>query len=93
MDKRRSLLTKMADKLLQSTDKAEAFEKSRQRSEKLKRLHDAISQRYKFRITRHESVADTEVDAAFLKLVQKTLTLTWSQETQLEKLFFKYNVK
>ena len=88
-----SLLAKMADRILKATDKADALNRSKEKSDKLKRLHEAISDRYKFKISRHDDATDIECDVKFLKLIERTLSPTWSQENKLEMLFKKYNVK
>jgi len=93
MQNRFTLLTKMADRLLKASNKIEALNKSRERSDKIKKLHESISERYKFIVTRHESLIDIECDVKFLKLIEKTLSPTSSQENKLDALFKKYNIK
>jgi gamma-glutamyl phosphate reductase len=93
MQNRSSLLTKMADRLLKASDKIEALNKSRERSDKIKRLHESISERYKFKVTRHENLIDIECDVKFLKLIEKTLSPILSQENKLDALFKKYSIK
>jgi gamma-glutamyl phosphate reductase len=93
MQNRFTLLTKMADRLLKASDKIEALNKSRERSDKIKKLHESISERYKFKVTRHENLIDIECDVKFLKLIEKTLSPTLSQENKLDALFKKYSIK
>ena len=93
MDKRSSFLNKMADRILKAADQADALKKSKERSDKIKLLHEAITDKYRFKISRHESVEELEGQVAFLKKVEKTLSLTWSQEQLLERLFNRYGIK
>ena len=83
----------MADKLLKVADQADALQKSKERSGKIKALHEAISERSKIKILRQEDDGDIENEAAFVKRLEKTLSPTWSQDNQLERLFYKYKIK
>jgi hypothetical protein len=92
MNKSSFILGKMADKILKSAELSDAFNQSRQRSDKLKRLHEAISQRYKFEVANHRDCSTTQLDASFTKYVEKKLTLSDRDTYKLEGLFKKYRI-
>ena len=92
MDKKASMLSKMADLILKSADKSDAFAKSKQRSIKLTTLHESLTDKYRFNITKGYDISEVKNDIDFVKKVQTKLSLTESESKKLESLFFKYRV-
>ena len=95
MNKTASMLSKMADKLLKSADKADAYAQSQTKYKRIKLLHEAMTERYKFYITHKEKFiyADQiKSDIEQVKKLEKKLTLTTSEDTALNKLFAKYKI-
>jgi len=95
MNKTASMLSKMADKLLKSADKADAYAQSQAKYKRLKLLHEAMTERYKFYISNREkyTYADqvkSEIDQ--VKKLEKKLTLTDQDNSILERLFNKYKI-
>lgn len=87
-----TILNKLADKLLKSTDLSDAFNKSKQASGRIKKLHEAITDRYKFEISNHKDCSQTELDANFVKYVEKKLNKSYQDEYKIEALFKKYKI-
>jgi thioredoxin-related protein len=95
MNKTASMLSKMADKLLKSADKADAYAQSQAKYKKIKLLHEAMTERYKFYISSKDkcSYADqikSEIEQ--VKRLEKRLTLTDQDDSILERLFNKYKI-
>jgi len=86
------MLTQMANTLLKSADQADAFAKSKERNQKIKSLHEAISEKYKFYTSRGYSTDETKRDADTLKILEKKLTLNNQENDKLDRLFFKYGI-
>ena len=89
------MLSKMADKLLKSADKADAYAQSQAKYKKIKLLHEAMTERYKFYISSKDkcSYADqikSEIEQ--VKRLEKRLTLTDQDDSILERLFNKYKI-
>ena len=85
----------MADKILKSADRSDAYAKSQAKNKRLKLLHEAMTERYKFYITSKDkcSYADqVKSDIEQIKKLEKKLTLSATEETAINKLFAKYNV-
>ena len=95
MNKTASMLSKMADKLLKSADKADAYAQSQAKYKRMKLLHEAMTERYKFYITNKDkdTYADqVKSDIEQVKKLEKKLTLTPSEDTTLSRLFAKYRI-
>jgi two-component sensor histidine kinase len=92
MSKQSFILAKMADKILKSAELSDAFNQSKQRSDRMKRLHEAITTRYKFEVANHKDCGTTELDASFTKHIEKKLTLSDRETYKLEALFKKYRI-
>lgn len=92
MDKKVSMLTKMADLILKSADRSEAFAKSKERSNKIKALHESLTDKYRFNIVKGYNNNEVKSDIEFVKKVQTKLSLTESENKKLDSLFFKYRV-
>lgn len=95
MNKTASMLSKMADILLKSADKADAYAQSQAKNKRFKLLHEAMTERYKFYISSKDkcSYADqvkNEIDQ--VKRLEKKLTLTDQDNSILERLFNKYKI-
>lgn len=96
MNKKSSILSKMADKLLNVAGRSDAFNESKKKQDKIKRLHEAISEKYKFSMNLpiHSMIMqETTRDIQSLKAIEKKLTLTPSDEATLERLFYKYRIQ
>jgi hypothetical protein len=95
MNKTASMLSKMADKLLKSADKADAYAQSQAKYKRIKLLHEAMTERYKFYITSKDKDTYTDQvksDIEQVKKLEKKLTLTPSEDTTLSRLFAKYRI-
>jgi thioredoxin-related protein len=95
MNKTASMLSKMADKLLKSADRADAYAQSQAKYKRIKLLHEAMTERYKFYITSKDkcTYADqVKTDIEQVKKLEKKLTLTSSEDTTLSRLFAKYRI-
>lgn len=92
MDKKSSYLSKLADRLLKNSDRISEFESARNNAARIKNLHEAISNRYKFYTTRGYATDETKRDADYLKTIEKKLTLTVQEKDRLDRLFYKYSV-
>jgi hypothetical protein len=95
MNKTASMLSKMADKLLKSADKADAYAQSQAKYKRIKLLHEAMTERYKFYITHKEKFIHADQvksDIEQVKKLEKKLTLTTSEDTAINKLFAKYKI-
>lgn len=95
MNKTASMLSKMADKLLKSADRSDAYAQSQAKYKRLKLLHEAMTERYKFYITHKEKFIHADqvkLDIEQVKKLEKKLTLTTSEQTSLDKLFAKYRI-
>jgi hypothetical protein len=95
MNKTASMLSKMADILLKSADKADAYAQSQAKNKKLKLLHEAMTERYKFYISSKDkfSYADqVKSEIEQVKRLEKRLTLTDQDNSILERLFNKYKI-
>ena len=89
------MLSKMADILLKSADKADAYAQSQAKNKKLKLLHEAMTERYKFYISNKDkfSYADqVKSEIEQVKRLEKRLTLTDQDNSILERLFNKYKI-
>lgn len=89
------MLSKMADILLKSADKADAYAQSQAKNKKLKLLHEAMTERYKFYISSKDkfSYADqVKSEIEQVKRLEKRLTLTDQDNSILERLFNKYKI-
>ena len=89
------MLSKMADKLLKSADKADAYAQSQAKYKRIRLLHEAMTERYKFYITSKDkyTYADqVKIDIEQVKKIEKKLTLTPSEDTTLSRLFAKYRI-
>ena len=96
MNNTASFLSKMADKLLKATDRSDAFAESKKKQERLKQLHEAISERYKFAMNlpiKSELMQETTRDIQTFKAIEKKLTLTPKENTVLQRLFDKYGIQ
>ena len=85
----------MADKLLKSADRSDAYAQSQAKYKRLKLLHEAMTERYKFYITHKEKFIHADqvkLDIEQVKKLEKKLTLTTSEQTSLDKLFAKYRI-
>jgi len=82
----------MADKLLKSADQADAWKKSKEKSDRLKKLHEALTEKYKFNMSKGYDNDSVLVDIDFVKRVEKKLTLTEIEDRKLNSLFFKYRI-
>jgi hypothetical protein len=95
MNKTASMLSKMADKLLKSADKADAYAQSQAKYKRIKLLHEAMTERYKFYITHNEKFIHADQiksDIEQVKKIEKKLTLSPSEDTTLSRLFAKYRI-
>lgn len=92
MDKRSSFLSKMADKLLKAADLSDQFNSSREKSNRIKKLHESLTEKYKFNMGRGYSNIDVENDINFVKKAEKKLTLSDVETRKLDSLFFKYRI-
>jgi hypothetical protein len=95
MNKASAMLSKMADKLLKSADRSDAYAQSQAKYKKIKQLHEAMTERYKTCISHKDKLqyADqVKTDIDVLKRLEKKLTLAADEETQLNRLFAKYKV-
>lgn len=95
MNKTASMLSKMADKLLKSADRSDAYAQSQAKYKRLKLLHEAMTERYKFYITHKEKFIHADqvkLDIEQVKKLEKKLTLTTGEQTSLDKLFAKYRI-
>ena len=95
MNKTASMLSKMADKLLKSADRSDAYAQSQAKYKRIKLLHEAMTERYKFYITHKDkcSYADqVKSDIDQVKRLEKKLTLTLSEDSTLNRLFAKYRI-
>tara|TARA_R110000868_G_C10706052_1_gene749540 strand:+ start:268 stop:546 length:279 start_codon:yes stop_codon:yes gene_type:complete len=92
MDKKASMLTKMADLILKSANRSEAFAKSKEKSNKIKVLHESLTDKYRFNITKGYDINEVKNDIDFVKKVQTKVSLTESENKKLESLFFKYRI-
>ena len=95
MNKTASMLSKMADKLLKSADRSDAYAQSQAKTKRMKALHEAMTERYKYYITSKEKasyVEQVESDVSQLKKFEKKLTLTESDSMMLDRLYAKYRV-
>ena len=86
------MLNKMADLILKSADRSEALAKSKERSTKLNALHESLTDKYRFNITRGYDTSEVKNDIEFVKKVQSKLSLTEVENRKLESLFLKYRV-
>ncbi len=89
------MLSKMADKLLKSADKADAYAQSQTKYKRIKLLHEAMTERYKFYITHREKFIHADqvkIDIEQVKKLEKKLTLTPIEDTSLNRLFAKYKI-
>jgi len=89
------MLSKMADILLKSANRADTYAQSQAKNKKLKLLHEAMTERYKFYITNKDkdTYADqVKSDIEQVKKLEKKLTLTPSEDTTLSRLFAKYRI-
>ena len=85
----------MADKLLKSADRSDAYAQSQAKYKRLKLLHEAMTERYKFYITHKEKFIHADqvkLDIEQVKKLEKKLTLTTGEQTSLDKLFAKYRI-
>jgi len=87
-----TILNKLADKLLKSKDLSDQFNSSREKSNRIKKLHESLTEKYKFNIRRGYSNTDVENDINFLKKSEKKLTLSDDENKKLDLLFFKYRI-
>jgi tRNA U34 5-carboxymethylaminomethyl modifying GTPase MnmE/TrmE len=95
MNKTASMLSKMADKLLKSADKADAYAQSQVKYKRIKFLHEAMTERYKFYISNKDKatyVDQVKSDIEQVKKLEKKLTLTTIEDNILNRLFAKYRV-
>ena len=95
MNKTASMLSKMADKLLKSADKADAYAQSQAKYKRMKLLHEAMTERYKFYITHKEKFIHADQvksDIEQVKKLEKKLTLSVAEGTALDRLFAKYRI-
>jgi hypothetical protein len=95
MNKTASMLSKMADKLLKSADKADAYAQSQAKYKKIKLLHEAMTERYKFYITHKEKFIHADQvksDIEQVKKLEKKLTLAPNEDTIINRLFAKYRI-
>ena len=86
------MLTKMADLILKSANRSEAFAKSKEKSNKIKVLHESLTDKYRFNITKGYDINEVKNDIDFVKKVQTKVSLTESENKKLESLFFKYRI-
>jgi hypothetical protein len=95
MNKTASMLSKMADILLKSADRADAYAQSQAKNKKLKLLHEAMTERYKFYISSKDKVSysdQVKSEIEQVKRLEKKLTLTDHDNSILERLFNKYKI-
>jgi hypothetical protein len=95
MNKTASMLSKMADKLLKSADKSDAYAQSKAKQQKLQRLHEAMTERYKFYMSSKDKLQHADQvkkDIDLVKILEKKLTLTNDESNSLNRLFAKYRV-
>ena len=92
MTNKSTILNKLADKLLKSTDLSDQFNSSREKYNRIKKLHESLTEKYKFNIGRGYSNTDVESDINFLKKSEKKLTLSDVENRKLDSLFFKYRI-
>ena len=82
----------MADKLLKASDLSDQFKSSKEKYDRIKKLHESLTDKYKFNMTKGYSNSDVENDINFLKKVEKKLTLTEIENRKLDHLFYKYRI-
>jgi nitrate/nitrite-specific signal transduction histidine kinase len=95
MDKRSSILSKMADKLLKSADISDALAQSKAKQQKYNQLHEAMTERYKFYLIskdKHQYADQVRKDIDEVKKFQKKLSLTTQESNTLNRLFAKYRI-
>ena len=86
------MLSKFADKILKSTEKADAYVSQKEFYKKMSNLHEAITNKHRFNIVKGYSVDGTVKDADFIKIVQSKLVLTDQEKSKLNHLFSKYGI-
>jgi vacuolar-type H+-ATPase subunit I/STV1 len=89
------MLSKMADKLLKSADRSDAYAQSQAKYKKIKLLHEAMTERYKFYISSkdkfiHADQVKSDIDQ--VKKLEKKLTLSQMEENTMNRLFAKYRI-
>jgi len=95
MNKTASMLSKMADKLLKSADKSDAYAQSKAKEQKIKQLHIAMTEKYKFCLSskdKHQAADQIEKQIAEVKRLEKKLSLTTNESNSLNNLFAKYRI-
>ena len=95
MNKRASMLSRMADKLLKSADKSDAYAQSKAKEEKFKKLHEYMTDRYKFYLStnnKQDYLDQVKKDIDEVKRLEKKLTLTTTEADTLNRLFAKYKI-